>query len=148
VSGYAIQGRIVVWDVGREYAAGPLIATLEPLSFWGGYDPVTGDITDHTHPLFGVNAAGAVLALPETRGSSTTTAVLLEAIRAGTAPAALLTRGVDSFLALAAVVAQEMYGSTVAVVALSAGAFDGLEARGGEPARVLADGTLELGGTE
>jgi predicted aconitase with swiveling domain len=121
---------------------GRLLVTSEPLSFWGGYDPVTGDITDRTHPLCGVNASGAILALPETRGSSTTTAVLLESIRAGTAPAALLTRGVDSFLSLAAIVAQEMYGITLPVIALEPDEFNGLEA--GEHARIREDGTLEI----
>jgi cis-L-3-hydroxyproline dehydratase len=130
--------------------SGRLIVTSEPLSFWGGYDPLTGVITDRTHPLLGVKVAGAVLALPETRGSSTTTAVLLEAIHAGTAPVALLTRGVDAFLSLAAVVAQEMYGVTVPVVALEVGDFDCLQerVRGAAHAsvhvRIRADHTLEF----
>ena len=110
----SIDGRPVI--AGR--AEGTALVTREPLSFWGGYDPETGEITDRSHPLSGTIAAGRILVIPETRGSSTTTAVLLEAIRRGTAPAAFLTRGVDSFLALAAVVAEEMYGSAPPVVAL------------------------------
>jgi len=131
-----IVGRAVV--SGR--AEGRALVTDEPLSFWGGYDPATGTITDHTHPLAGTVAAGRVLVIPETRGSSTTTAVLLEAIRRGTAPAAFVTRGVDSFLALAAVVAEEMYGQAPPVVALDDGDFDGLE----EGLRVIVgrDGTV------
>jgi predicted aconitase with swiveling domain len=105
---------------------------------------VTGEITDPAHPLSGVIAAGAVLALPETRGSSTTTAVLLESIRAGTAPAALLTRGVDPFLALAAVVAQELYGTTLPVVALKAEDFNRL--RSGGTVRVSVHGRVTLSG--
>lgn len=105
-------------------AQGEALVTGEPLSFWGGYDPVTGEITDRSHPLSGMNAASRILVIPETRGSSTTTAVLLESLRRGTAPAAFVTRGVDSFLALAAVVAQEMYGAAPPVVALSEHDFD------------------------
>jgi predicted aconitase with swiveling domain len=44
--------------------------------------------------------------------------VLLEAIRAGTAPAAILTTGTDSFFALASIVAEEMYGRGIPIVAL------------------------------
>jgi hypothetical protein len=44
--------------------AGELIVSKEPLSFWGGYDPETGEITDRRHPLSGVIAAGKILALP------------------------------------------------------------------------------------
>ena len=93
--------------------------TTEPLSFWGGYDHRTGEITDRRHPLSGQIAAGRVLVVPFSRGSSTTTAVLLEAVRAKTGPAALVTTGVDSFFALGAVVAKEMYGVTLPVVAIS-----------------------------
>ena len=54
---------------------------------------------------------------------STTTAVLLEAIKAGTAPAAIITTGVDTFFALASIVADAMYGRPVPLIALSAAAF-------------------------
>ena len=99
--------------------AGPALVSPEPFSFWGGYDPRTGTIIDRQHPLQGTKATGSVLAVPRTRGSSTTTTVLLEAVRAGTAPAAILTMGVDPFLALAAIIAQELYGKSVPIVALS-----------------------------
>lgn len=100
-------------------AAGPALAANEPLSFWGGYDYATGEIIDRRHPLSGQVAAGRVLCLPFTRGSSTTTAVLLEAVKAGTAPAAILTTGVDTFFALASVVADEMYGQPVPLLAVT-----------------------------
>lgn len=71
-------------------ANGIALVSREPLSFWGGYDWKSGEITDRRHPLSGENASGKVLVVPFTRGSSTTTAVLLEAIREGTAPAAII----------------------------------------------------------
>ncbi len=125
---------------------GELIATAEPLSFWGGYDPETGEILDRRHPLSGRRAAACVLALPATRGSSTTTAVLLEAIRRGTAPAAVLTRGVDRFLALAAIAATELYGRSPPVVALEDEDFRAVLdlADGPVRARVDARGAVRL----
>ena len=93
------------------------------LSFWGGYDFQTGTIIDKHHPLVGVRAAGRILAVPFSKGSSTTTAVLLEAVRAGTAPAAIVTTGVDAFFALASIVADVMYGKSFPVIALEAGDF-------------------------
>jgi predicted aconitase with swiveling domain len=118
-----IAGRPVV--AGR--AEGETLVTQESLSFWGGYDFHTGEIIDKHHPLAGVRAAGRILAVPFSKGSSTTTAVLLEAVRAGTAPAAILTTGVDSFFALASIVADVMYGKSFPVVALEAGDFAALE---------------------
>jgi predicted aconitase with swiveling domain len=112
---HVMRGRAIV----NGGCAGPALVSSEPFSFWGGYDPQTGTIIDRQHPSQGTKAAGCVFAVPGTRGSSTTTAVLLEAIRAGTAPAAILTMGVDSFLALAAIIAQELYGKSIPIVALS-----------------------------
>lgn len=99
-------------------AEGEALVTNEALSFWGGYDFHTGEIIDKHHPLAGVCAAGRILAVPFSKGSSTTTAVLLEAVRAGTAPAAILTTGVDSFFALASIVADVMYAKSFPVIAL------------------------------
>ncbi|HEV2690346.1 MAG TPA: DUF126 domain-containing protein [Bryobacteraceae bacterium] len=134
-----MQGQVVV--AGK--AAGELLVSDQPLSFWGGYDHQTGEIIDRRHPLSGQIAAGRILALPNTIGSSTTTAVLLEAVRAGTAPAAILTTGVDSFLALASIVADEMYSRPIPVVALSAEQFATLKT--GTRIRVQRNGGLVEG---
>lgn len=121
-------------------AEGELLVSAEPLSFWGGYDYSTGEIIDRRHPLSGQIAAGRVLAIPSTRGSSTTTAVLLEAVRAGTAPVAILVAGADPFLALGSIVADEMYGRPVPVIALAPADFAALQT--GDRARVRSDGTV------
>ena len=117
-----IAGRPVVAGC----AEGEALVTRDSLSFWGGYDFHTGEIIDKHHSLAGVRAAGCILAVPFSKGSSTTTAVLLEAVRAGTAPAAILTTGVDSFFALASIVAGVMYGRSFPVVALDAADFASL----------------------
>ena len=104
-------------------AKGVALVSSEPLSFWGGYDWKSGEITDRRHPLSGSNAKGKVLAVPFTRGSSTTTAVLLEAIRAKTAPSAIITTSTDFFFALASIVAAELYELSLPLVAISESDF-------------------------
>jgi len=111
----------------RGDASGELLVATEPLSFWGGYDAQTGEIIDRRHPLQGQNAAAKVLAVPGTRGSSTTAQVLLEAIRAGTSPAAIVTTEPDTFIALAAIVAEEMYGKVMPIVVVNETDFTMLE---------------------
>lgn len=135
-----VQGRAVVAGA----AQGDLLVSGEALSLWGGYDARSGEIIDRRHPLSGQVASGKILALPASRGSSTTTAVLLEAVRSGSAPAALITRGVDSFFALASLVAVELYGSGLPVVALTAEDFDKLPLAG--KAVIDMDGTIEIEG--
>ena len=131
-----IQGQAVV----AGEAQGEALVSDEPLSFWGGYDQHTGEIIDRRHPLSGQIARGRILAIPFTRGSSTTTAVLLEAVRANTAPAAILTTGPDHFLALASIVADEMYGQPIPLVALKPDDFATLAS--GQWVAVRADGTV------
>jgi predicted aconitase with swiveling domain len=138
-SSYSIDGRPVV----RGRAEGLALVSSEPLSFWGGYDPKTGEILDRRHPLSGERAAGKVLAIPFTKGSSTTTQILLEAIRAGTAPAAIVSRGEDSFLALASIVADEMYRKPIPVVSVSPQDFARL--RTGQRITISESGRLEVG---
>jgi predicted aconitase with swiveling domain len=108
-------------------AKGVALVSTEPLSFWGGYDWKSGEITDRRHPLSGANAKGKVLAIPFTRGSSTTTAVLLEAIRARTAPSAIITASTDFFFALASIVADELYAQSLPLVAISESDFASLQ---------------------
>ena len=124
-------------------AEGVALVTSDALSFWGGFDFHTGRIIDQHHPLFGTCAAGRILAVPFSKGSSTTTAVLLEAVRAGTAPAAMLTTGVDAFFALASIVADLMYGKAFPVVALSPQDFECL--RSGERLVVESSGVIRSG---
>jgi len=108
-------------------AKGVALVSTEPLSFWGGYDWRSGEITDRRHPLSGSNAKGKVLAIPFTRGSSTTTAVLLEAIRAKTAPSAIITTSTDLFFALASIVADELYKNPLPLLAISESDFARLQ---------------------
>lgn len=136
--GDVIQGRAVVPGT----AEGSALVTDVPLSFWGGYDHRNGEITDRRHPLSGSIAAGRILIVPFTRGSSTTTAVLLEAIKAGTAPAAIVTTNVDSFFALASIVADEMYASPIPIIAITSEEAAGL--RTGDRIAVDQEGRLHI----
>lgn len=123
-------------------ASGMALVSKEALSFWGGYDAATGEIIDQRHALSGQNAAGRILAVPCARGSSTTSQVLLEAVRAGTAPAALITTASDFFFALASVVADELYGKPLPMVAVSEADFATLKT--GDEIALHSDGRLEI----
>lgn len=90
----------------------------EPLSLWGGMDPATGGITDRRHPQHGAVLAGRVLVMPFGRGSSSSSSILAETVRVGTAPAAIVLLEPDPILPLGAMVAQELYGQTVPIVVL------------------------------
>ena len=127
-------------------AEGEALVSDKALSFWGGYDHSSGEITDRRHPLSGTTAARKILALPSSRGSSTTTAVLLEAVRSGTAPAAIVTIVPDTFFALASIVAYELYERRIPIVQVAANDFASL--RSGDHLSVSEDGKITLGGDD
>ncbi len=124
-------------------ARGTLVVTDQPISFWGGYDQATGEIIDRGHELSGIVVAGKILAFPYTKGSSTTTAILLESVRAGVAPAGFIMSRPDNFIALASVVAEEMYGVKLPIVVLDQGSFASLIP--GDIVSVGEDGSVRSG---
>ena len=107
-------------------AAGPVVASDEALSFWGGVDPATGTVIDVHHPLHGVSLAGAVLAMPTSRGSCSGSGVLLGLILAGRAPSALVFSEAEDVLTLGALVGAQMFGRSLPVLRLGAGSFAAL----------------------
>lgn len=122
-------------------ARGVVLLLAEPLSLWGGLDPTSGEIIDRRHPGSGQNVRGRVLALPAGRGSSSASSVLLEAVRLGNAPAAILTAEPDPILALGAAVAQELYGHAPPVLVLAPEDYARL--RDGQALAIGEDGTIE-----
>ena len=107
------------------------------LSFWGGVDPSTGEVIDVRHPQRGANVAGRVLVMPSGRGSSSSSSVLAECVRAGTAPAAIVLAEPDPILALGAIVARELYGRALPIVAAA-----DLDVRTGDQVTVRAAGPV------
>ena len=106
------EARTLVSGEGR----GEILVLDEPLSFWGGVDPATGEVIDVRHPQAGANVSGRVLVMASGRGSSSSSSVFAEAVRAGTAPAAIVLAEPDPILALGAIVAREVYGRAVPIV--------------------------------
>jgi uncharacterized protein len=118
-------------------AEGEVLVLDEPLSFWGGIDPATGEVIDVRHPQRGANVAGRVLVMPSGRGSSSSSNVLAECVRAGTAPAAIVLAEPDPIIALGAIVARELYGRPIPLVVVA-----DLGLRTGDEVTVRADGPV------
>jgi hypothetical protein len=104
-------------------AEGPVIASAEPLSFWGGVSPATGSIIDVHHPLHGICLTGGILMMPSSRGSCTGSGVLLDLILTGRAPAALVFSEAEDVLTLGALIAAEMFGKPLPVLRLAPESF-------------------------
>ncbi len=99
-------------------AQGDVLALDAPLSFWGAFDPRTGRIIDVHHPQRGKTISGTILMMRETRGSGTAPGGMAEAIRLGTAPAAIILVKPDINLTIGAMVAQTLYGRGCPIVSV------------------------------
>jgi predicted aconitase/predicted aconitase with swiveling domain len=139
-SSLVTQNRVLVDGA----ASGTALVLEEPLSLWGGLDPETGNIIDQRHPQWKANVTGRMLMLPVGKGSSSASSILLEAVRLGTAPAAILLREPDAILALGAAVARELYGMSPPVVVLDTNTYGRI--RNGENIRLTVEGDLEKAG--
>ena len=118
------NGRATWTASGRPLVAGSArgIALVldEPLSFWGGVDPGSGAIIDRRHPQAGDSVAGRILVLTAGRGSSSSSSVLAEALRAGTGPAAILLLEPDEIIVVGALVVEMLDGRATPVIQLDA----------------------------
>ncbi len=99
---------------GRGYVAGtataPALVLRAPLSFYGGLEAATGEIISHAHPDRGRIVTGRILVLPAGKGSSSSSSVLAEAIRLGTAPAGIILGRPDAIMVIGCLVARRLYG--------------------------------------
>src|SRR5215211_3221481 len=146
--GLELEGRVLV----AGEAAGPALVLEAPLSLWGGMDPHTGRLCDHHHPQLRATVTGHVLVMPAGRGSSSSSSVLAEAVRLGTAPLAILLAEPDEILVLGALVAEELYGRTCPILVLPrapggvapAGPTAGTAIATGDLVTVSADGMVTV----
>lgn len=121
-------------------AEGTALVSREPISFWGGVSPRTGEIIDRRHELSGAVVTGRVFVFPQGKGSSTASAVLLDSIKSGVAPAAIINLKVDPILALGSIVADELYHQLIPIVVLAEKDF--FTIKQGDYLTVKLDGTV------
>lgn len=94
------EGRVLV----EGSAEGTVLVCDQAISGWGGIDPVRGVIVEVGHPQHGESVAGRVLIIPGAKGSSGWSGQFHLAKLLGKAPVAIITRAVNSKLALGLVV--------------------------------------------
>jgi predicted aconitase with swiveling domain len=109
-------------------ARGNVLALTAPLSFWGAFDPRSGEIIDIHHPQKGLCISGTILMMRETRGSGTAPGGMAESIRLRTAPSGVILITPDINLAIGAKVAQALYGRSCPVLSVSEGEYAKLAA--------------------
>ena len=136
-----MQGRAVVAGA----ASGEAVVSAQPISLWGGLDAKTGEVIDRRHDCSGRTVTGRVFVYPWGKGSSTASAILLESVRLGTAPAAIVNCATDPMAALGSIIADELYGRCVPIVVLGEEDFHSLQ--DGDRLSISPDGIVTVENT-
>jgi len=100
-------------------ARGKLLRLDAPLSLWGGIDFPSGTIVDRTHPQRGTPISGRILAMQGGRGSSSSSSALVECVRLGTPPRAIILTRPDPILLIGALIAEDLYKVRMPLVVIN-----------------------------
>ena len=96
-----LTGRII--KQGR--AEGLALCSDQPISFFGGVDPDSGQVTEAGHPLEGICISGRVLVFPHGKGSTVGSYALLRMARNGSGPAAIVNQSCETIVAVGVIIA-------------------------------------------
>jgi predicted aconitase with swiveling domain len=97
---HILRGRPVVPGI----AEGTALVSREPISGWGGIDPLRGTVIERRHELYGACFSGKVLVFPSAKGSSGWAGFFQATRLNGTAPLAMVITRISAKSALGAVV--------------------------------------------
>jgi uncharacterized protein len=91
--------------IARGHARGSVIISHDPLSFLGGVDPQTGNITDQNHELYQQNISGRILVIPSGKGSTVGSYVIFQMAKNKTAPLAIIAMEAEPIIATGTIMA-------------------------------------------
>ncbi len=86
-------------------ASGKALVSSQRISFLGAVDPITGIIVDQSLDVYGEEITGRVLVFPSGKGSTVGSYVIYQLKKHGKSPSAMITRRVDTIVAVGAIIA-------------------------------------------
>lgn len=97
----------------------PLVSSNDSFSFVGGVNIQNGDISDYRHANYQENVTDKAFAFPFGRGSSGAGLVLMEMLRIGTAPAAIINVHTDPVILTGPLICKHFYNQILPVINVS-----------------------------
>jgi predicted aconitase with swiveling domain len=97
-----LKGRIISKGTAQEEA----LVTSQPISFYGGVDPNTGEIIEKGHELQGKSVKGKILVFPNGKGSTVGSYTLYRLKKNGVAPAGMINRECETVVAVGAIISE------------------------------------------
>ena len=133
-----VQGRVLVSGL----ASGSAMILDETLSFWGGFNPINGEIIDVHHPQYKQRVSQTILCISQSRGSAGTPAAIAETLRNGSGPAAFVLAKADINIAVGVMVANRLYGLNIPVIEVSL--YQMVQIDNGSNVQVNEDGSIKV----
>lgn len=112
MKGTAFRGRCLIDGT----AKGEILVSKVAFTFAHGVDPSTGRVSDVHSDIQGANVKDKILVYPYGKGLTTASSWFLETVRAGNAPAAILTEATDLSAVTGSVIARQVYGKSIPVL--------------------------------
>ena len=97
-----LRGRVIY----KGTAEGEALSTMQPISFYGGVDPNTGEVLEKGHELQGKSVKGKVLVFPNGKGSTVGSYTLYRMKKNGTAPLAIINMDCETVIAVGAIISE------------------------------------------
>ena len=107
-----LKGRGVTSGV----AEGEALVTNQSFGFTHGVEPTTGQIEDKRHEWLGQNMKGKVLVFPYGKSSTSGGLYILEMIRCGNAPAAIINLNTEPVIGAGFIMAELFYNKAIPVI--------------------------------
>jgi phosphomecalonate degydratase small subunit len=97
-----LKGRIISKGIGE----GEALATAQPISFYGGVDPNTGEVIEKGHELQGKSIKGKILVFPNGKGSTVGSYTLYRMKKNGMAPAGIINKECETIVAVGTIISE------------------------------------------
>jgi predicted aconitase with swiveling domain len=85
---------------------GEVLKSEEPLSFFGGVDPDTGEVVEKGHPLEGKSVKDKILVFPTGKGSTVGSYTLYRLKKNGVAPKAIINKECETIVAVGVIISE------------------------------------------
>jgi predicted aconitase with swiveling domain len=108
----SFKGRSLVTGIGE----GEALVTKKFFGFTHGVNPATGEISDERHEWRGTNMKDKVLVFPFGKSSSSGAVWILETVRCGNAPAAIINVEAEPIIGGGCFLAGMLYGKPIVLL--------------------------------
>lgn len=97
-----LKGRII----NKGLVEGEALVTKDPISFYGGVDPETGEISDIDNELNGVSIKGKILVFPYGKGSTVGPYTIYQLSKLDTGPCGMINEECETIVAVGAIISE------------------------------------------